>query len=85
MRVSQGRIPEVKMQSLNKNLSAACLIALISTSGCATRVILVPNGEPVRLADPVKARVWVLDADGKSVQSQNRVTIPAGWYALPKD
>lgn len=55
------------------------------SAGCASRVILVPHGEPVRIAEPVKARVFVLDSEGKSVKSQNRVTIPAGWYALPKE
>lgn len=54
-------------------------------SGCATRVILVPNGDPVRLAEPVKAKIFVTDASGKSVESQNRVVIPAGWYALPRN
>lgn len=43
----------------------------------------MPEGEPVRLAETVKAKVWVLDSKGDSVKSQNRVTIPAGWYALP--
>jgi hypothetical protein len=38
----------------------------------------------VRLAEPAKARVWVMDPTGKQVRSQNRVEIPAGWYALPK-
>jgi len=56
---------------------------LIASSGCATKVILVPEGEPVRLAEPIKSRVWVIDSKGDSVKSQNRVTIPAGWYALP--
>jgi hypothetical protein len=54
-------------------------------SGCASRVILDPEGEPVLLAEPVKARVFVKTKDGNIVRSQNRVTIPAGWYALPKD
>lgn len=65
-------------------MSFALALTLMS-AGCASRVILVPSGEPVRLAEPVKARVWVLDSAGKSVKSQNRVLIPAGWYALPKD
>ncbi len=57
---------------------------MLTSAGCATRVILVPNGDPVRLAEPVRAKVWVPDASGQIVQSQNRVTIPAGWYALPR-
>jgi hypothetical protein len=71
----------------HKTISAAiCGIALIAmSSGCASRVILVPEGEPLLLAEPVKARVFVKTKDGNLVRSQNRVTIPAGWYALPKD
>jgi len=67
------------------SLSVICASALIAMSGCASRVILVPEGEPVLLAEPVKARVFVKTKDGNLVRSQNRVTIPAGWYALPKD
>ena len=46
---------------------------------------MVPHGEPVRLAESVKARVWVRDAQGNPTKSQNRVTIHEGWYALPKE
>lgn len=66
-----------------KNISLIALIGM--SSGCATRVILVPSGEPVRLAESVKARVWVLDSNGNQIKSQNRVTLPEGWYALPKE
>lgn len=52
---------------------------------CASRVIYVPHGEPVRLAEDVKAKVWTVDAQGKTVRSQNRITIHEGWYALPKE
>ena len=46
---------------------------------------MVPSGEPVRLAESVKARVWVKGVDGVSVRSKNRITLAEGWYALPKD
>lgn len=60
--------------------------ALMTMSvGCATKVLLVPHGTPVRLAEPVRVRIFVPDASGRMIQSQNRVQIPAGWYALPKD
>jgi len=52
---------------------------------CASRVIYVPHGEPVRLAEDVKAKVWIVDASGKTVRSKNRITIHEGWYALPKE
>jgi hypothetical protein len=73
------------MRNPNTSFATSFAIALtLMSAGCATRVILVPNGDPVRLAEPVRAKVWVPDASGQIVQSQNRVTIPAGWYALPK-
>ena len=69
----------------NRILSVLFLIVCASMSvSCASRVIYVPHGEPVRLAESVKAKVWVVDASGKSVRSQNRITIHEGWYALPK-
>lgn len=60
-------------------------VFLLMSSGCATRVIYVPSGEPMRLAQPVKARVWVRDADGKTVRSSNRITISEGWYVLSRE
>ena len=70
----------------NLILSAVCLLALMSMSvSCASRVIYVPHGEPVRLAESVEARVWTVDANGKTVRSKNRITIHEGWYALPKE
>ena len=73
------------MPNRRTSFVTSSMIALtLTNAGCATRVILVPNGDPVRLAEPVRAKVWVPDASGQIVQSQNRVTIPAGWYALPR-
>jgi hypothetical protein len=59
------------------------LIALPIFLGCQTKVILVPNGDPVMLAEPVKASVYGFDKDKKLV-GPSTVIIPAGWYALPK-
>jgi len=52
--------------------------------GCQTRVILVPDGQPVQLAEPVRAKVFAFDATGKPVPSSNKVILPAGWYVLPR-
>jgi hypothetical protein len=79
-------IKQVKTQRNNLISSAICLSALMTTTGCTTsRVIYVPHGEPVRLAESVKAKVWTVDSTGKTVRSNNRITIHEGWYALPKD
>ena len=56
--------------------SATCFIA-----GCGTTVLVVPQGTPVQLAEPVKAHVFVVQKDGTRVKSINRVEIPAGWWA----
>lgn len=77
---------QAKMRKNNPILSAVFLLALMSMSvSCASRVIYVPHGEPVRLAESIKAKVWVIDANGKTVRSNNRIIIHEGWYALPKE
>ena len=61
------------------------LLALPIFPGCQmTRVVLVPSGDPVMLAKPTKASVYGFDSDKKLVGPSN-VTLPAGWYVLPKD
>ena len=60
------------------------LLSMLQSVGCATRVILVPDGQPVMLAEPVKAKIYAFDSTGNLVPSSNRVLLPAGWYALPR-
>ena len=60
------------------------LLSMLHGLGCQPRVILVPDGQPVMLAEPVKAKVYAFDATGKLVPSSNKVVLPAGWYALPR-
>ena len=60
------------------------LLVLPICLGCQTKVILVPNGDPVMLAEPVRARVYAFDKDKKLV-GPYRVVLPAGWYVLPKN
>ena len=60
------------------------LLSMLQGLGCQTRVILVPEGQPIMLAESVRAKVYVFDSAGKLVPSSNRVLIPAGWYALPR-
>ena len=46
------------------------------------RIVYVQDGTPVRLRETIKkAKVWVLDKDGKPVPS--KMDLPEGWYALP--
>jgi len=52
--------------------------------GCQqTKVVLVPSGDPVMLAQPVKASVYSFDSNKKLV-GPSKVVLPAGWYVLPK-
>ena len=56
---------------------------MLQSMGCATKVILVPEGQPVQLAESVKAKVYVFDSKGNLTPSSNKVVLPAGWYVLP--
>jgi len=60
------------------------LLSMLYGIGCQTRVILVPDGQPVMLAESVKAKVYAFDSAGKPVPSSNKVVLPAGWYVLPR-
>ena len=60
------------------------LAVLLTCLGCQqTKVVLVPSGDPVMLAKPVKASVYGFDSNKKLV-GPSTVTLPAGWYVLPK-
>jgi len=64
-------------------LIATLLVASVLLGGCVRRrVVLIPPGEPVQLAEPVKAHVYVT-VEGKRRRSDNRVTLPEGWWCLP--
>ena len=72
------------MEKHPRLLRTIWLIALLDCLGCqVTKVVLVPSGDPVMLAKPVKASVYGFDKDKKLV-GPSRVELPAGWYVLPK-
>jgi len=72
------------MAKLPRPSKAIWLIALLTCLGCqVTKVVLVPSGDPIMLAEPTRASVYAFDRDGKLV-GPSTVKIPAGWYALPK-
>jgi len=61
------------------------MAALLTCLGCQmTKVVLVPNGDPVMLAKPTTASVYGFDSDKKLV-GPSKVVLPAGWYVLPKN
>ena len=69
-----------KLQSLSRMI---WLLVLPICLGCRTKVVLVPSGDPVLLAEPTRAKVYAFDKAGNLV-GPSTVKIPAGWYALPK-
>jgi hypothetical protein len=72
------------MVTLPKPSRTIWLTALLICLGCQqTKVVLVPSGDPVMLAQPVKASVYGFDSDKKLV-GPSKVVLPAGWYVLPK-
>ena len=63
----------------------ASAIALTGCYASGPSVVLVPAApgetEPVRIAEEVRAHVWITMADGQVVRSRQRVPLPAGgWY-----
>lgn len=69
------------------------LIGFAGCVGAGPAVVIVPAApgeeEPVRLAEPIKAKVFVPLLDGTTVISKNRVKLPAGgwyhWFEPPED
>jgi hypothetical protein len=57
--------------------------ALAYASGCA-RTVLVPESAPIRIGPGTRAQVYAIDPESKHWRlSENRVTIPEGWYCVP--
>jgi hypothetical protein len=50
-------------------------------SGCS-RAVLVPESSPIRIGPETEARVYTR-VGGEWVLSENRVSIPEGWYCVP--
>ena len=72
------------MEKLPRLSKTIWLIALLDCLGCQmTKVVLVPSGDPVMLAKPTRASVYGFDSNKKLV-GPSTVTLPAGWYVLPK-
>jgi hypothetical protein len=72
------------MAKLPKPSRTIWLAVLLTCLGCQqTKVVLVPSGDPVMLARPVKASVYGFDSNKKLV-GPSTVVLPAGWYVLPK-
>ena len=64
-------------------IATLCFVAqgIVFASGCV-RAVLVPETSPVRLAETVKAKVWILE-DGIWIESVNEVELKEGLYIVP--
>lgn len=62
-------------------LMACAVLAIAFGSGC-TRTVLVSEDSPIRIGPDTTARVYTKTADDWQL-SDNRVTIPEGWYCVP--
>ncbi len=80
----QPRRPELKSRLLRKVHKAGWVLVLCCLlQGCRQTAIYIPSGEPVRIAEDIPdATVEVIGPEGTVTR---RITIPAGWYALPDD
>lgn len=59
---------------------SACLL------GCVReRVFLIPPGEPVQLAEDVKARIFLDLPDGTRIPSKDRTILHAGQWVVTDD
>lgn len=62
-------------------LFACAALAVASAPGCG-RTVLVPESSPVRIGPATRARIYVM-TDGEWRLSDDRVTLPEGWYCVP--
>jgi hypothetical protein len=60
----------------------SAVLALGSASGCS-RAVLIPEGSPTRIGPDARSKVYYLDVSGEWKLSDNRVTLPEGWYLVP--
>lgn len=61
--------------------AALAVLAVASAIGC-TRTVLVSEASPIRVGPDCHAKVYTKTEDGWRL-SDNRVTIPEGWYCVP--
>lgn len=72
-----------RIRSRWRTAATTALLAFVclAGTGCGTRTVFIPEGDPVRLRKPIKkAPVWVMDKDGTPVAATTR--LEAGWYVL---
>lgn len=68
-----------------KRLLRISVVAMPLLIGCVpTKTYLLPAGEPVRLAEPIRVKVWAdLDGDGVMELTGNKIEFQPGWWLVP--
>ena len=67
--------------NLSVILFCCAVVVLVFLGGCA-RTVLVPESSPFRIGPGTRAPIYTM-TDGEWTLSDNRVTIPEGWYCVP--
>jgi len=62
-------------------------VILIGLNGCSilsqnTRVVLIPETEPLQLAEDVEVFVYIRLPNGDRVKATNPITAKAGWWLV---
>jgi len=80
-----ARRPELRRKLRERITRAGWLLLVVFVlTGCPSRTIYVPPGEPVRLRETVEGvKVWVLDENGEP--AAGKMDLPEGWYCLPME
>ena len=60
---------------------ACAALAAACAPGCG-RTVLVPESSPFRIGPGTRARIYTM-TDGEWRLSDDRVTVPEGWYCVP--
>lgn len=69
-------------QSMLDWIWIVCVVLVLALMLGCSRTVLVSEGSPVRMGPDATARVYAL-VDGEWQLSQNKVTVPEGWYLVP--
>ena len=71
--------PRCKTPSRMMLCASACLLLF----GCGgVRVVTIPTTQPVQLAEPIKAYVYVQTKDGQRIKSSTRTQLYEGEWVL---
>ncbi len=84
--LSRGWTVESKLATVRLMLILTGTLLLVAVSafvtGCSSRTVFVPEESPMRTGPNSAIRVYHR-VNGEWTLSENRITIPEGWYLVP--